>query len=243
MRRVMLIDVGNRSVKAVLVRSGEFDTRWSFDTSKDPKGAVAGLLEAEPEEIAYSSVVPVWTSVLRSITQKGWTGRMLEAGSGSDLPFGLSVEEPAGIGSDRLCAALGAWAEGSREAVIVDAGTAVTVDLLSDGSFQGGSIFPGYRLLAGSLHGGTALLPLIDSGEERVELPGRKTIDAMRSGIFWGFIGAVRELVSRMLPPGGDLWVTGGGGRILSPYLGNKARFEGDLVLKGLLRLLEPDER
>ena len=157
MKRLVLLDVGNLSAKGALVESGEITDRWEFVTADGPGEAVGRLVETAPEGFAYSSVVPAWTGALRALPPG--MGRVVEAGHTSDLPFGLSVDEPERVGPDRLCAALGAWAAGSREAVIVDAGTAVTVDLLSGGSFRGGSIFPGFRLLSEALHGGTALLP------------------------------------------------------------------------------------
>jgi type III pantothenate kinase len=236
--RIILLDVGNVAAKAVLVESARFTKRWRFDTAGDPGEAIERLVEAGPEGLAYSSVVPAWTGALRSIRKRELIGKIVEAGPSSGLPFGMSVEEPMGVGPDRLCAAAGAWAEGSEEAVIVDAGTAVTVDLLSGGYFRGGSIFPGLSLLAGALHGGTALLPLIGDLPGAIEPPGRSTADAMMAGITWGLVGAVKELVSRTLPEGADLWVTGGGGEFLAPYLGHTVRLERDLVLKGLLSFM-----
>ncbi len=238
MNRIILLDVGNIAAKAVLVESGRFTKRWRFDTEGDPKRAVEELVGAGAEGLAYSSVVPAWTGALRSAVGESRIVKIVEAGPSSGLPFDLSVDEPAGVGPDRLCAAAGVWSEGSEEAVIVDAGTAVTVDLLSGGSFRGGSIFPGLSLLAGALHGGTALLPHIGDMPAGKEPPGRSTSEAMMAGITWGLVGAVRELVSRTIPEGADLWVTGGGGGFLSPHLGRPYRFDGDLVLKGLLYIM-----
>ena len=238
MKRIILLDVGNMSAKAVLVESGRFTERWRFDTAEGPEAAVEIVAGAEPRALAFSSVVPAWSEALRSMEGRAPIGKIVEAGPSSDLPFEISVEESGGVGPDRLCAAAGAWAGGSKEAVIVDAGTAVTVDLLSGGCFRGGSIFPGLSLLAGALHGGTALLPPIDEPAAEIEPPGRSTSDAIRAGIRWGLVGAVRELVERTMPEGADLWVTGGGGAFLAPHLGRPCRFDGDLVLKGLLSLM-----
>ncbi len=239
MKRILLIDVGNIAAKAVLVESGRFTKRWRFDTAAGPEKAVGNLIDEGPDGLAFSCVVPEWTVALRSLDGRGQVAKVVEAGPFSDLPFDLSVEEPAKVGPDRLCAAAGAWSEGSEEAVIIDVGTAVTVDLISGGSFRGGSIFPGLSLLAGALHGGTALLPPMGELPDGIEPPGKSTSEAMAAGITWGLVGAVKELVARTLGKGSDLWVTGGGGASIAPHLGHPYRFDGDLVLKGLLTLLK----
>ena len=219
-------------------QSGRFARRWRFETSAGPGEAIARIAETASDGLAYSSVVPAWTEALRAMGPEGLAGRIVEAGHRSELPFTLSVEEPEAVGPDRLCAAAGAWAEGAREAVVVDAGTAVTVDLISGGSFRGGSIFPGHALLALSLHRGTALLPLIGERTAIGTPPGGSTSKAIAAGIGWGLVGAVKELVSRTLPEGGDLWVTGGDGEVLAPHLDRSFRFDPDLVFKGLLSML-----
>lgn len=239
MNRMILLDVGNATVKAVLVESGRFTRRWRFETDGDPGEAMERLIEAGAQGLAYSSVVPAWTEALRSIGAGDFEEGIVEAGHLSGFPFVLSVREPEKVGPDRLCAVAGAWSEGSREAVIVDAGTAVTIDLLSGGAFRGGSIFPGITLLAGALHARTALLPLVGEPPADLEPPGMDTSEALASGIRWGLVGAVKELVSRTLTEGADLWVTGGGGERITPHLGDRARLDPDLVFKGLLLLLE----
>jgi type III pantothenate kinase len=111
------------------------------------------------------------------------------------------------VGIDRLLAAVGvnALREPPRPAVIVDLGTAVTVDLISaEGAFQGGAILPGISMSARALHEFTDLLPLIEMAElhEAPTEVGKDTVAAMRSGLFWGTIGAARELIARMSAPG-----------------------------------------
>jgi hypothetical protein len=114
MNRMILLDVGNMSAKAVLVDSGRFAERWKFDTKGDPEEAIGRLVETGPEGFAYSSVVPDWTGALRSMAGSGLVKRIVEAGHLSGLPFTLSVEEPEKVGPDRLCAAVGAREEHIR---------------------------------------------------------------------------------------------------------------------------------
>lgn len=116
---------------------------------------------------------------------------------------GLAIEcrQPERVGSDRLFAARGAHAALKRSAIVVDAGTALTVDALHvdarRAAFLGGAIAPGPKLLAEALARGTARLPLIVPRVNAVAL-GRDTESALQSGVVIGFRGAARELVERV---------------------------------------------
>ena len=111
--------------------------------------------------------------------------------SHSQLPITVHVNEPQAVGLDRLCNAV---AVNSRKlqgvaAVIIDAGTAVTVDYVDEaGVFQGGAILPGLWIMAELLHRHTALLPLMKRGELKQMIastrpPGKSTLEAMAVGI------------------------------------------------------------
>ncbi len=156
------------------------------------------------------------------------------------FPLTIRVEEPRRVGIDRLlnAVAVNVLRNPQRAAVIVDSGTATTVDLISaDGAFEGGAILPGLALSAKALHEYTALLPLVsvtELGQETPEPLGRNTRAAIRSGLFWGQLGAVKELIEREAGPNADVFITGGGGALLTAYLPN-ARFEPHLPLQGLV--------
>ena len=136
----------------------------------------------------------------------------------ADVPLAIRVAEPPRVGIDRLLGALAAdrlrWPD--RPAVIIDLGTAITVDLLeADGSFSGGAILPGIAMAARALAEQTDALP--DIGLDRLETPpvavGKSTTSAIESGLYWGAVGAIRELLSQMssglaMPP--DVFLTGG---------------------------------
>ncbi len=159
------------------------------------------------------------------------------------LPLQINVDFPELVGMDRLIAAVATneLREANRPAIIVDAGTAITVDLVdADGVFQGGVILPGFRLSARALADGTDLLPNVDS-TFRAEAPaviGKWTDAAIRSGLFWGGVGAIRELVSRTtneINTEPQIFVTGGDAERLTGYLAADAQFVSDLVLRGIV--------
>lgn len=237
MARILALDRGNDSLKAALIESGKIVRRWR-EVAAHPERTIRRILEeCSPSGIVISSVVPAWSMGALRVLRKLEVGPVIEVGPAVSLPFDLLVESPEKLGADRIAAAAGVAAAGEREAVIVDAGTAVTVDVLSREGFRGGAIFPGPGLLARSLHEGTAALPLVDSSRPEVRLPGRNTKEAIASGIRWGLVGAVRELVSRSreaLSGSASVWLTGGGAAAFEEHLGVKVKREPDLVFIGM---------
>jgi type III pantothenate kinase len=149
------------------------------------------------------SVQRAFTTELLDWLRRGPSAPRLTLLCAGDLPLKVELPRPDMAGIDRLLAAVGVNAvrEPARPAVIVDLGTAVTVDLVSaDGAFQGGAILPGIAMSARALHEFTDLLPLIEMAElhEAPAEVGKDTVAAMRSGLFWGTIGAAHELIARM---------------------------------------------
>jgi type III pantothenate kinase len=165
--------------------------------------------------------------------------RLLHVG---DLPLDVRVEHPERVGMDRLAAATAAarLRAPRRGAILVDSGSAITVDYVSaDGAFRGGAILPGMGLAARALHEFTDLLPLVPLGELSAPPPalGTSTVTAIRSGLYWGAVGAVRELAERLsagIDPQPELFLTGGAGPHLGKALSNPVRILPHLVLSGI---------
>lgn len=140
------------------------------------------------------------------------------------LPLEVSVRNPEGVGLDRL---LNAVAVNSRRktgeaAVIVDVGSAVTVDLVDEsGIFQGGAIFPGLRLMGKSLHDHTAVLPEVWT-ERPMDPPGKFTEEAIAVGIFHAVAGGIERLIGRyesQVKKPLTVFVGGGDGGLVSLHL------------------------
>lgn len=120
------------------------------------------------------------------------------------LPVRMAVEFPEKVGLDRLLNAVAAnqLRSATEGVIVVDSGTATTVDVVTpEGCFAGGAILPGFALSSRALHLYTALLPELSVAELGPEPPsaiGKQTRSALRSGIFWGQIGAVRQLIEQI---------------------------------------------
>ncbi len=181
----------------------------------------------------------------------GWpfeTCKPLVVSGYQQIPISVDVDIPSRVGIDRLLNVFAAaqLLSENRSVIVVDSGTATTVDLMtSDNTFRGGSILPGLRLSAHAMHDYTARLPMINVDSEPAELPevpGRNTEDAMRAGLLIGQLGAVRELIKRLSISAANRFqekssplvvVTGGGGRQLVSHL-SESTYIDSLALHGL---------
>jgi type III pantothenate kinase len=140
------------------------------------------------------------------ILRRGGTVRVLS--SHQELPIKVAVKEPGRVGLDRLLNAVAARdrVQRSISCLIVDAGSAVTVDWVDEiGAFQGGAIFPGCRLMAKALHDYTAALPLVELDWCNAPndwfnpwLPGDNTERAIKAGVFWAVAGGIKATLRQL---------------------------------------------
>ncbi|RIK76160.1 MAG: hypothetical protein DCC68_19915 [Planctomycetota bacterium] len=162
-----------------------------------------------------------------------------------DLPLMVNVPHPERVGIDRLLGAVAAnrLRHPNRAAVVIHVGTAITVNLVTpDGAFAGGAILPGIALSAQALHDHTDLLPRIEMVElaDAPPVVGATTEWAIASGLFWGAVGAMRELAARLGAAGttsrgdADIILTGGAAESVAQLLGPNVRHEPHLVLAGI---------
>jgi type III pantothenate kinase len=156
-----------------------------------------------------------------------------------ELPLRVLLERPDHVGVDRLLDAVAANSRRKADvpAVVIDAGSAVTVDLLdANGTFLGGAILPGMRLMAKALHDYTALLPLLAPPEKPPAVPGTSTPAAMEAGIYWAVAGGVQALIrlsvaARESPR--HIFLTGGdGGRLQAAF--PEAELWPEMTLEGI---------
>lgn len=183
--------------------------------------------------------------VLREWPTEG--AKPLRLGNREQLPLVIDVEFPDKVGIDRLLNAIAANArrQPGQIAIVIDSGTATTVDLVDGhGTFRGGAILPGFEMGAKALNEYTALLPLIQHHRlhDRVPPPvGRNTTEALESGLYWGHVGAVKQLIKSIrneFPtapgvPAPLVMLSGGAGPVLRRHLGD-VDWEPALCLQGL---------
>jgi type III pantothenate kinase len=218
--------------------------RFEHPTQRGLGAALAAWLEPLPEHVR-AGVCAVAARELEREVQRALGARRV-----ADLDHGLTSDyrTPETLGADRLFAARGAAERVRESCLVVDAGTAVTVDALrraADGrcTFLGGAIAPGPALLARALHSGTARLPRFEPLPDAPAL-GKDTLAALAAGVLHGFRGAVRELadaVGREAGLADAALVLGGGARVWlgpDPFPGRRVVVLDELVHVGLLAAL-----
>jgi len=203
---LLVLDVGNTNITLGLVVDGALTGSRRAITPRAPTPdelelLLSGLLElegrrfGEVEAISLASVVPAVTDALEVVTEAR-AMPLLEA-SAATVPIPIRVDRPAEAGADRLVNALAVQRLHGTPAIVLDFGSATTLDVVAgDGGYLGGAIAPGLELGLEALARNTAKLPRIELRRPERAI-GSNTEDAMRSGAINGYIGLARELLER----------------------------------------------
>jgi type III pantothenate kinase len=202
--------------------------------------AMAGLAMDAIDACIVSSVVPQSIFNLRNLARRYLHVEPLIIGENVDLGIEIKIQKPSEAGADRLVNAIGASAKYSGALLIVDSGTATTFDVVSeDGAFEGGAIAPGINLSMQALHDAAARLPRI-AIQKPHHVIGKDTVEAMQSGVFWGYISLVEGLIGRVKAEYGSPMTVIGTGGIASLFEGATPSidyFDPDLTIVGLLEI------
>ena len=156
-------------------------------------------LELDIKDVIISSTVPRVVFNLRVFADRFFDCRPLVVGKPECLlPIEPRVDEGTLVGPDRLVNAAGAFDRHGGDLIVVDFGTATTFDVVAaDGAYIGGVISPGVNLSLEALHQAAAALPHIDIAKPQ-KVIGTNTVACMQSGVFWGYVGLVREVCDRI---------------------------------------------
>ena len=201
---LLAINVGNSRTQLGVFLDGELvDDRTLAHEAEDAELSDAltqlheRLKEAEDPAVYLASVNEPAAERLAELAHQATGKRVQRMEQDVPIPIGRQLDAEAIAGEDRLLNAAGAYDRLNEACIIVDAGTALTVDFVDgDGTFHGGAILPGARMMLDALHKRTAALPKVELSEP-AEPIGHNTEEAMRTGTVVGLRGAVRELVER----------------------------------------------
>ena len=248
---LLTIDAGNTNTVFALIEGETIIEQWRISTGdqrtvdeymvwvshlmalhgRDPKSVTGAII---------ASVVPQVVWPLTQLCKKYFGCEPLIVGApGVVLGVDIQVTNPQEVGADRLVNAVAGHALYGGPLVVVDFGTATTFDVVGpDGAYLGGIICPGINLSLQALHQAAAKLPRIAVTAPTSEIvTGKSTLEAMQSGVFWGYVSMIEGLVVRLKKEhGADVRVLATGG--LAPIFANRTQaideVVGDLTLQGL---------
>ncbi len=248
---ILAVDIGNSRVKAglfdhdeLIARSSEQSIRltyageWEEFWDRLFVGAQHAVpLPNEVDQIAYSCVIPAVEA-----TFLAWVGRQFQSipmtkVSAANYPYKIDYSTPETLGPDRLADALGGFKRCGGALIVVDFGTAVTLNVVdSSGTFLGGAIAPGATLMAKALSRGTAQLPSISVDYPPSPL-GKSTMESIASAATYGLVDLVDGLIERysaILPIPARVIATGGNGEKFSDKSRKIDEFIPNLTLEGI---------
>jgi type III pantothenate kinase len=196
--------------------------------------------DGKPLPLIVGSVHPPALKELRKLAAEIVPESPIQvAGVNFPIPIRMDVDEPGRVGIDRLLASVAAYRQTVGPCIIVDFGTAITVNSMrADGTFIGGAIFPGLAMMARAMADGTAQLPEIAVPDAAPGV-GRNTEEALAAGILHGAAGAVANLIivaSQVVGESARVFLTGGDAHRVADLLPPGCRqVTPDLVLEGLV--------
>jgi type III pantothenate kinase len=251
---LLVVDVGNTQTHFGVLADGDAEVvqHWRFATVRESTGdelgatlasllALRGLAFADVHSSIVSSTVPQLSEEWRSMARRYLDHEMLIVGPAIKTGMPIRIDNPHEVGADRLVNAVAAYERVNDTCVVVDFGTAITYDAVSAaGEYLGGIITPGAEISIDALYDRAAKLPKVELAEPR-SLIGKSTVDAIRSGIVFGFAGQVEAIVERLrveLGPTTTVIATGGLANALVPFIRETIDDVDDFLTLTGLRLI-----
>ena len=249
---LIAIDCGNTQTVVGLYRGDELLEPWRLHTNPERTSDEHALLLrqllglqqlsfADVSGVVVSSTVPRLTAALREMAERYFSvpPTVLEPGVRTGMP--ILYENPKEVGPDRIANAVGAYGLYGGPVLVVDFGTATTIDATSAaGEYLGGAILPGIEISLDALFARAAALSRIKLAEPR-RVIGKSTVESVQSGTFFGFGAAVDGLCRRFQAELGPCSVvsTGGLGELMLPYCESIGEYRPWLTLHGLRLIYE----
>jgi type III pantothenate kinase len=248
---LLAVDVGNTNVVFALFDGARIKARWRIATDPRRTGdeyavwlmqllEIRGVARDAVTAIIISTVVPRALHNIEVLCRNYFQVEPLIAGEGK-AAYGMEidVEQPSSLGADRAVNAIAAHAKYPSDLIVVDFGTATTLDVIDfNGAYKGGIIAPGINLSLDALVGNTAKLPRIAIEKPRNDsVIGRNTEDQMLIGVFWGYVAMMEGLIARLRAEIGrpaKVIATGGLAILFDEASNIFDAVDADLTLEGL---------
>ena len=206
---LLTIDVGNTNITLGIFDGKTLRHHWRVETASartsDEFGILfkqlfnlVGLEFSSIQAVVISNVVPSRQHILLTTCQRYFDREPLWV-THETAKVLLAVETPEEVGADRLCNAVAAWEQFHQAVIVVDFGTATTLDIIdSQGAYQGGAIATGIGIANAALAQAASKLPHVEIGKPK-RVIGKNTVECIQAGIYHGYVGLVDRLVTLSL--------------------------------------------
>ncbi len=254
---LLAIDIGNTNIVIGCIKDDEIVVKARIATDRtrtsDQYGVeIKNMIEAlgvnvsEIEDCIISSVVPPVFNSVKTGVIKILGKQPMVVGPGLKTGLNIKVDVPSQVGSDRIVIAVAALAEYEAPLILMDMGTATTIEVVEPGNaYLGGVIFPGVRVSLDALTSRAAQLPGISLDKPK-NVIGKNTVDCMRSGMMYGTAAMVDGIVDRIeeeLGHRSTIIATGGLAQFITPLCKREIILEKELLLKGLNIIYKKNKR
>ncbi len=253
---LLAIDTGNTQTVIGLFDGATLADHWRIATAAERTSDELALMiqqflgfhgfsfDDEITGVAICSGVPRITTSLRDMTRRyfGFEALVIEPGIRTGMP--ILYDNPKEVGPDRIADAVAAFEKYGGPTVVVDFGTANTIEAISEkGEYLGGAILPGIEISLDALFGRAAALRRVELVAPR-NVIGKTTVESIQSGVIYGFSGQVDSMVDRFQAELGTCTVvaTGGLAELMVPYSRTIEHFEPWLTLEGLRIIWERNQ-
>jgi type III pantothenate kinase len=246
---ILTFDIGNTNIVIGLFKEKKLTHKWRIlsNGSKTEDDYAVDLVELfltnkidclEVTGAIIASVVPMLTSKISDAVKKFTNCKVLVVGEDAKLNIDILVKNKNEVGADRLINSIAGYKKFGGNLIVIDFGTATTFDVVGGkGEYLGGVIAPGINLSLKALHDMTAKLPKI-SVKKQNHVIGKNTVEAMNSGVYFGYISLVEGMINRIEKEYGHKTIriiTGGLSEIFKDALNEVIdHHEPDLTLNGL---------
>ena len=250
---LLVIDVGNSNIVIGIYRDETLVKDWRISTDKSKTTDEYGIIVHDLFRLAsidftavkgliISSVVPTLTGVLEKLSISYFGLKPYVVGPGMKTGMPIHYDNPKEVGADRIVNAIAGYEKYKTSLIIVDFGTATTFDYVNrKGEYCGGAIAPGLVVSTEALFQKASKLPRVEILRPPVVIA-KNTVNSMQSGIFYGYVGLVDGIVSRMKAESKDspqVIATGGLAGLIAPESKTVETIEEFLTLEGLRILYE----
>ena len=244
MSNLLVVDVGNTNIVLGIYRGDELVNSWRLATARERTADEYGILtkqllglNSDLEGAIVCSVVPPLNGAIETMMRRYFGVDALFVEPGVKTGIAIHVDNPQEVGADRIVNCVAAHERYGGPTIIVDFGTATTFDVVTkDAEYIGGAIAPGLNISAEALFARAARLTRVDI-RRPASVIGTNTIVNMQSGIYFGYLGLVDGILTRMkreIPDLKRVVATGGLATLFESDSEHIDEIDPDLTLKGL---------